>query len=62
MLVILEGESLLNDASALLVYRLAVIATVCGTPTAPQVADDAFHRLEWELDIAELDIDSRNVE
>jgi CPA1 family monovalent cation:H+ antiporter len=29
--VILEGESLFNDASALLVYRLAVGATVAGT-------------------------------
>src|SRR3954470_4797509 len=28
LLVILEGESLFNDASALLVYRLAVSATV----------------------------------
>ena len=38
MLVILEGESLLNDASALLVYRLAVTATVSGALTAPQIA------------------------
>jgi len=38
MLVILEGESLLNDASALLVYRLAVTATVSGALTAPHVA------------------------
>ena len=30
LLVILEGESLFNDASALLVYRLAVVATVVG--------------------------------
>lgn len=30
LLVILEGESLFNDASALLVYRLAVSATVTG--------------------------------
>jgi monovalent cation/hydrogen antiporter len=30
LLVILEGESLFNDASALLVYRLAVAATVTG--------------------------------
>ncbi len=30
LLVILEGESLFNDASALLVYRLAVAATVVG--------------------------------
>ena len=38
MLVILEGESLLNDASALLVYRLAVTATVSGALTTPQIA------------------------
>src|SRR5256885_3160301 len=31
LLVILEGESLFNDASALLVYRLAVVAAVVGT-------------------------------
>ena len=31
LLVILEGESLFNDASALLVYRLAVAGTVTGT-------------------------------
>ena len=30
LLVILEGESLFNDASALLVYRLAVAATLSG--------------------------------
>src|SRR6266481_5253060 len=31
LLVILEGESLFNDASALLVYRLAVVAAVAGS-------------------------------
>jgi len=31
VLVILEGESLFNDASALLIYRLAVFAAVTGT-------------------------------
>jgi CPA1 family monovalent cation:H+ antiporter len=31
---ILEGESLLNDASALLIYRLAVVATVSGSFSA----------------------------
>jgi monovalent cation/hydrogen antiporter len=31
LLVILEGESLFNDASALLIYRLAVGATVAGS-------------------------------
>jgi monovalent cation/hydrogen antiporter len=30
LLVILEGESLFNDASALLVYRMAVAATIAG--------------------------------
>jgi Na+/H+ antiporter len=30
VLVVLEGESLLNDASALLIYRLAVLAVVSG--------------------------------
>lgn len=31
LLVILEGESLFNDASALLIYRLAVAAAISGT-------------------------------
>jgi CPA1 family monovalent cation:H+ antiporter len=31
LLVIIEGESLFNDASALLVYRMAVAATVTGS-------------------------------
>jgi Na+/H+ antiporter len=35
---ILEGESLLNDASALLIYRLAVVATVSGGFSAKGVA------------------------
>ena len=34
ILAILEGESLVNDASALLVYRLAVIAAVSGSVSA----------------------------
>jgi CPA1 family monovalent cation:H+ antiporter len=34
VLVIIEGESLLNDATALLIYRLAVTATLGGTFTA----------------------------
>ena len=34
LLVILEGESLFNDASALLVYRLAVAAAVAGSFSA----------------------------
>src|SRR5687768_6715547 len=37
LLVILEGESLFNDASALLVYRLAVGATVAGVLTPATV-------------------------
>src|SRR5947208_17169719 len=31
LLVILEGESLFNDASALLIYRLAVVAALAGS-------------------------------
>jgi len=38
LLVILEGESLLNDASALFVYRLAVAAVVAGVPTPGDLA------------------------
>jgi monovalent cation/hydrogen antiporter len=37
VLVVLEGESLLNDASALLIYRLAVLATVSGGLQMSQV-------------------------
>jgi CPA1 family monovalent cation:H+ antiporter len=37
LLVILEGESLFNDASALLIYRLAVGATLAGTLSALSV-------------------------
>src|SRR5689334_7111137 len=37
LLVILEGESLFNDASALLVYRVAVGATLAGTLSAAGV-------------------------
>jgi len=37
LLVILEGESLFNDASALLVYRLAVAATLAGAISATSV-------------------------
>lgn len=32
LLVIIEGESLLNDASSLLIYRLAVMTAASGTP------------------------------
>ena len=35
LLVILEGESLFNDASALLIYRLAVGAATVGLPVRP---------------------------
>src|SRR5213596_1698574 len=38
LLTILEGESLLNDASALLIYRLAVGAVAAGTFSAEDVA------------------------
>ena len=38
LLTILEGESLLNDASALLVYRLAVGAAATGSFSAAEVA------------------------
>jgi monovalent cation/hydrogen antiporter len=38
LMVVLEGESLLNDASALLIYRLAVAATVAHLGSAPAVA------------------------
>lgn len=38
LLVILEGESLLNDASSLLIYRLAVIAVTSGSFHVSQVA------------------------
>lgn len=38
VLVILEGESLLNDASALLIYRLAVMAVASGGLELNQVA------------------------
>ena len=41
LLVILEGESLFNDASALLVYRLAVGATVTGFLVRLERAADA---------------------
>ena len=36
--MILEGESLLNDASALLVYRLAIGAVAAGAFSARSVA------------------------
>lgn len=38
VLVILEGESLFNDATALLIYRLAVVAAVTGTVSGWGVA------------------------
>ena len=38
LLTILEGESLLNDASALLIYRLAVGAAAAGSFSAAEVA------------------------
>jgi CPA1 family monovalent cation:H+ antiporter len=42
LLVILEGESLFNDASALLVYRLAVGATVAGSLSGWSVLPTLF--------------------
>ena len=40
VLTILEGESLLNDATALVVYRIAVAAALAGTTTWSGVATD----------------------
>jgi monovalent cation/hydrogen antiporter len=45
LLVILEGESLFNDASALLIYRLALGAAVAGVLPARQVVP----MLAWSL-------------
>src|SRR6476646_10060490 len=42
LLVILEGESLFNDASALLVYRLAVGAALAGTLSPAGVLPTLF--------------------
>ncbi len=42
LLVILEGESLFNDASSLLIYRLAVGATLAGTLTPAQAIPQLF--------------------
>jgi CPA1 family monovalent cation:H+ antiporter len=42
LLVILEGESLFNDASALLIYRLAVGATVTGLVSGWSVVPTLF--------------------
>lgn len=39
--VILEGESLFNDASALLIYQLAVAATLAGAFDVAQIAPNA---------------------
>ena len=44
LLVILEGESLFNDASALLVYRLAVGATLAGALSPASAHPDAARR------------------
>ena len=38
LLKILEGESLLNDASALLVYRLAIMTALAGASRLRQLA------------------------
>ena len=42
MVVILEGESLLNDASALLIYKLAVAAVAVNGSVLTQAAQPAF--------------------
>jgi len=42
LLTILEGESLLNDASALLIYRVAVAATIGGSFALRDVAPAFF--------------------
>lgn len=42
LLVILEGESLFNDASSLLIYRLAVAATLAGALTPAQAVPVLF--------------------
>ena len=44
LLVILEGESLFNDASALLIYRLAVGATLAGALSPAERHPDAALR------------------
>lgn len=59
LLKILEGESLLNDASALLVYRLAILSMMTGYlgfgSYAPVfLLTDAYRVLIQELDWAEL--------
>jgi CPA1 family monovalent cation:H+ antiporter len=38
LLVVLEGEGLVNDATALILYRFAVVAIVTGTFSLPQAA------------------------
>jgi CPA1 family monovalent cation:H+ antiporter len=38
LIVILEGESLFNDASALLIYRLALGVALAGAPLSPAIA------------------------
>jgi CPA1 family monovalent cation:H+ antiporter len=38
LLVVLEGEGLANDATALILYRFAVVAAVTGTFSLPQAA------------------------
>jgi CPA1 family monovalent cation:H+ antiporter len=42
VLVILEGEALLNDASALLIYRLAVAAVLAGGNIGAEAIAPAF--------------------
>lgn len=42
LMVLLEGESLLNDASALIIYRIAVGAAVAGSTIGSQVVAPVF--------------------
>ena len=42
MSVILEGEALLNDASSLLIYRLAVAAVLAGGSIGAEAIAPAF--------------------
>jgi CPA1 family monovalent cation:H+ antiporter len=54
ILTILEGESLLNDASALLIYRLAVGAAVAGTFSPSDVAPAFFLAVAGSLIVGPL--------
>jgi len=51
IVIVLEGESLLNDASALLIYRIAVTAMTAGGITAADAAPAAAREHRWQPDI-----------